>query len=161
VIGAALVGLGGWLLTGRELVLHIPKLSRGGRDGSLGSMFLFGVSYAVASLSCTIGPFLAVTSAGRLRAALPYVSQFSGALLVVAGAYVAWYGWFEIRTLSGGDGSDPIVDRAVEMSSAPSCPMSPSPHCSPSSWSSPRWQWRSGGVGTESPDASQCEGRRW
>ena len=26
------------------------------------SMFLFGVSYAVASLSCTIGPFLAVTS---------------------------------------------------------------------------------------------------
>jgi cytochrome c-type biogenesis protein len=117
VIGIVLVGLGGWLLTGRELVLHIPKLSRGGRDGSLGSMFLFGVSYAVASLSCTIGPFLAVTSAGRLRAALPYVSRFSGSLLVVADAYVAWYGWFEIRTLSGGDGSDPIVDRAVELQS--------------------------------------------
>ncbi|MGK2958543.1 MAG: cytochrome c biogenesis CcdA family protein [Acidimicrobiales bacterium] len=157
VIGIALVGLGGWLLAGRELVLHIPKLNRGGRDGSLLSMFLFGVSYAVASLSCTIGPFLAVTSstfssrdvasgigvfvayalgmgavvtaltvsvalaraglAGRLRAALPYVSRFSGVLLVVAGAYVAWYGWFEVRTLSGGDGSDPIVDRAVELQS--------------------------------------------
>jgi cytochrome c biogenesis protein CcdA len=157
VIGIALVGLGGWLLAGRELVLHIPKLNRGGRDGSLVSMFLFGVSYAIASLSCTIGPFLAVTSstfgsssvasgigvfvayalgmgavvtaltvgvalaraglAGRLRAALPHVSRFSGALLVVAGAYVAWYGWFEVRTLSGGDGSDPIVDRAVELQS--------------------------------------------
>lgn len=157
VIGIALVGLGGWLFAGRELVLHIPKLNRGGRDGSLASMFLFGVSYAIASLSCTIGPFLAVTSstfssgnvasgigvfiayalgmgavvtaltvgvalahaglAGRLRAVLPYVSRFSGALLVAAGSYVAWYGWFEVRTLSGGDGSDPIVDRAVELQS--------------------------------------------
>lgn len=157
VIGIALVGLGGWLLAGRELVLHIPKLNRGGRDGGLASMFLFGVSYAIASLSCTIGPFLAVTSstfssgdvasgigvfvayalgmgavvtaltvgvalaraglAGWLRAALPHVSRFSGALLVVAGAYVAWYGWFEVRTLSGGDGSDPVVDRAVELQS--------------------------------------------
>lgn len=157
VIGIALVGLGGWLLGGRVLVLHIPKLNRGGRDGSVASMFLFGVSYAVASLSCTIGPFLAVTSstfgsgdvasgigvfvayglgmgavitaltvgvalaraglAGRLRAALPYVSRFSGVLMVVAGAYVAWYGWFEVRTLSGGDGSDPVVDRAVELQS--------------------------------------------
>lgn len=148
-------GLGVVLLSGRELLLHIPKLNRGGRDGSLPSMFLFGVSYAIASLSCTIGPFLAVTSstfssgdvasgiavfvayglgmgvvvtaltvgvalaraglAGRLRAALPYVSRFSGALLVVAGAYVAWYGWFEVRTLRGGDGSDPIVDRATRL----------------------------------------------
>ena len=32
------------------------------QDGTLPSMFLFGVSYAVASLSCTIGPFLAVTT---------------------------------------------------------------------------------------------------
>ncbi|MCU0271212.1 MAG: cytochrome c biogenesis CcdA family protein [Acidimicrobiales bacterium] len=153
VIGVALVGLGVWMLAGRQLVLRVPKLDRGGRDGGLVSMFLFGVSYAVASLSCTIGPFLAVTSstfrsgsvasgvgvfvayalgmgavvtaltvgvalaraglAGRLRAALPYVSRFSGGLLVLAGGYVAWYGWFEVRTLSGGDGSDPVVDRAV------------------------------------------------
>jgi len=155
VIGVALVGLGVALLAGRQLTVHLPKLERGGRDGSLASMFLFGVSYAVASLSCTIGPFLAVTSstfgsgdvvsgigvfvvyalgmgvvvtaltvgvalaraglAGRLRSALPYVSRFSGALLVVAGAYVTWYGWFEVRTLSGGDGRDPIVDRALDV----------------------------------------------
>lgn len=153
VIGVALVGLGGWLLAGRELVLHVPKLDRGGRDGGLASMFLFGVSYAIASLSCTIGPFLAVTSstfgsadvlsgiavfvayalgmgavvgaltvgaalardglARSLRSALPHVARASGVLLVVAGAYVAWYGWFEVRTLAGGDGSDPVVDRAL------------------------------------------------
>jgi len=46
VIGVGVVALGGWLLAGRELVLHIPKLNRGGSDGSLASMFLFGVSYA-------------------------------------------------------------------------------------------------------------------
>ncbi|MCD9624256.1 cytochrome c biogenesis CcdA family protein [Rhabdothermincola salaria] len=155
VIGVALVGLGVAMLAGREITLKIPKLGKGGRDGSLPSMFLFGVSYAVASLSCTIGPFLAVTSstfsstnvasgvtvfvvyalgmgvvvtaltvaaalaraglATRLRRALPYVSRFSGVLLLLAGAYVAWYGWFEVRVLSGGDGRDPIVDRATEL----------------------------------------------
>ena len=153
VIGIALIGLGVSLARGRELNAHIPKLNKGGRDGTLLSMFLYGVSYAIASLSCTIGPFLAVTSTtfrsanlisgvgvfvayalgmgivvtaltvavalakaglvGRLRQAMPYVSKGSGYLLVLAGAYVAWYGWFEIRTLNGGDGSDPIVDRAL------------------------------------------------
>lgn len=153
VIGLALVGLGVSLARGRELSAHLPKLGKGGRDGTLPSMFLYGVSYAIASLSCTIGPFLAVTSTtfrsesffagvgvfvayalgmgvvvtaltvavalakagliGRLRQVMPYVSKASGYLLVVAGAYVAWYGWFEIRTLNGGGGSDPIVDRAL------------------------------------------------
>jgi cytochrome c biogenesis protein CcdA len=157
LIGVGLVGLGVWLLTGRELLLRVPKLNRGGRDGGLVSMFLFGVSYAIASLSCTIGPFLAVTSstfgsadvvsgvavfvvyalgmgvvvtaltvgvalaraglATRLRSALPHVSRFSGGLLVAAGAYVAWYGWFEVRVLAGGDAGDPVVERAVELQS--------------------------------------------
>jgi cytochrome c-type biogenesis protein len=155
VIGLALVALGAVLLLGRQMVLRVPKLDRGGRDGSLGSMFLFGVSYAIASLSCTIGPFLAVTSstfasgslasglmvfvvyalgmgvvvtaltvsvalaraglARRLRAALPYVSRLAGGLLVVAGAYVAWYGWFEVRILGGANARDPIVDRATSL----------------------------------------------
>jgi cytochrome c biogenesis protein CcdA len=155
VIGIGLVGLGISLARGRELNAHIPKLNKGGRDGTLVSMFLYGVSYAIASLSCTIGPFLAVTSTtfrsanlvsgvavfvayalgmgivvtaltvsvalakasmvGRLRQAMPYVSRGSGYLLIVAGAYVAWYGWFEIRVLNGGDGSDPVVDRALDI----------------------------------------------
>lgn len=157
VIGIALVVMGIALVSGRELSLRTPKLGKGGTDGGLRSMFLFGVSYAVASLSCTIGPFLAVTSttlrsqntasgiamfvvyalgmglvvtgltvgvalakAGlvtRLRSAMPYVNRASGALLLVAGAYVAWYGWFEVRTLNGGDGRDPIIDQAITFQS--------------------------------------------
>ncbi len=154
VIGLGLVGLGISLLAGRELVLRLPKLNRGGRDGTLPSMFLFGVSYAVASLSCTIGPFLAVTTstfrsdswlAGlgvfaayavgmgivvtiltvavalartglvrRFRSLVPRMNRFAGALLVVAGAYVAYYGWYEVRVLDGATG-DPVVDRAVDL----------------------------------------------
>ncbi|MDI5976771.1 cytochrome c biogenesis CcdA family protein [Amycolatopsis magusensis] len=63
VIGAALLGLGLWMLTGRELTLLLPKLGRGAPTARLGSMFGYGLAYAIASLSCTIGPFLAVTSA--------------------------------------------------------------------------------------------------
>jgi cytochrome c biogenesis protein CcdA len=155
LIGVGLVVTGGLLVADREVALRLPKLGKGGRDGGLGSMFLFGVSYAVASLSCTIGPFLAITSTtlrseslvsavavfvvyalgmglvvtvltvavalakvglvGRLRRATPYVSRASGVLLLVAGAYVAWYGWFEVRTLGGGDGQDPGVRGALRV----------------------------------------------
>jgi cytochrome c-type biogenesis protein len=59
VIGSGVVLLGLVLLTGRELSARLPKLNRGGRTGSLPSMFLFGVSYAIASLTCTIGIFIA------------------------------------------------------------------------------------------------------
>jgi cytochrome c biogenesis protein CcdA len=64
VIGFGLVGLGVALLLGRQLMISIPKLQKGGQDGTLPSMFLFGVSYAVASLSCTIGPFRAAEPRG-------------------------------------------------------------------------------------------------
>ena len=67
LIGIALVALGIWLLSGRELTVLIPnpmaRSSRWAPSARLGSMFGYGVSYAIASLSCTIGPFLAVTGA--------------------------------------------------------------------------------------------------
>ncbi len=51
----------------------------------------------------------------RMRRAGPVISRFSGGLLVLAGAYVTWYGWFEIRVLSGQAASDPIVSAAVQV----------------------------------------------
>ena len=66
VIGISLVALGIWLLLGRDLALLTPRALAAGRrapTARLGSMFGYGVGYAVASLSCTIGPFLAVTGA--------------------------------------------------------------------------------------------------
>jgi cytochrome c biogenesis protein CcdA len=61
VIGVAMAALGGWMLAGKEISL--PKPSKGAPTKRLASMFGYGLAYAIVSLSCTIGPFLAVTSA--------------------------------------------------------------------------------------------------
>ncbi len=55
---------------------------------------------------------------GSMRRAGAMISRGSGALLVVAGAYVVWYGWFEIRVLSGSTTSDPVISAAVSVQSA-------------------------------------------
>jgi cytochrome c biogenesis protein CcdA len=153
-VGLLLVGIGGWLLAGRSLPGPGVAVSRGPvARRSLASMTLFGVAYAVASLSCTIAPFLAIvvssfragsTPAGvalfvaygigmglivavaaiavalardgllrRARRSAPLLSRLGGGLLVAAGAYVAWYGWYEIRLLRGDVGADPVVDAAA------------------------------------------------
>lgn len=68
IIGLGLVGLGLAMLRGFDLLVKIPKLDKGTGSRSMGSMFVFGVSYAIASLSCTIGLFLSVvgtSSSGR------------------------------------------------------------------------------------------------
>ena len=62
-IGVAMALLGVWMLTGRAINVRLPKMSRGTGSRGLASMFMFGVSYAVASLSCTIGLFVAAVAA--------------------------------------------------------------------------------------------------
>jgi hypothetical protein len=47
---------------------------------------------------------------GRLRRWGPVFTRAGGALLATAGAYVAYYGWYEIRALRGDAAGDPVVD---------------------------------------------------
>ncbi|BBZ04384.1 cytochrome C biogenesis protein CcdA [Mycolicibacterium chitae] len=86
VIGALLLVLGVWLLSGRELRFGLPaglaERTQRAPTVRLLSMFGYGLGFAVASLSCTIGPFLAVTAAGA-RAS-------SGASSSAALSSVAW-----------------------------------------------------------------------
>ncbi len=96
VIGIVLVALGIWLLLGRELTLLTPRHPDGrwAPTARLGSMYGYGVSYAVASLSCTIGPFLAVTAAGLRRGSVVgsasiYLAYVGGLTLVVGVLAVA------------------------------------------------------------------------
>jgi cytochrome c biogenesis protein CcdA len=150
VIGVVLVGLGGWLVAGRQIPGLGPKLRHGPAvTRSALSMVLFGASYAVVSLGCTIGPFLAVVvtsftagdlaagvglflayAAGmglvvgtvalavglaraavvnRIRRAAPVIVRVAGGLLILAGAYVAYYGWYEVRIFRGATTADPVV----------------------------------------------------
>lgn len=61
-VGVLLIPLGISMLLGRELVLRLPKMNKGTGSRNLGSVFMFGVSYAVVSLSCTVGIFISGVS---------------------------------------------------------------------------------------------------
>jgi cytochrome c biogenesis protein CcdA len=96
VIGVVLVALGVWLLSGRELSLALPRPGSAATmpTSSLGSMFGYGVGYAIASLSCTVGPFLAVTGAGVggtsvLARVWVYLAYGAGFALIVGALAVA------------------------------------------------------------------------
>ncbi|WP_028478759.1 cytochrome c biogenesis CcdA family protein [Nocardia sp. CNY236] len=87
-IGLALLALGGWLLAGREITVLLPKPGRGAPTARLTSMFGYGVAYALASLSCTVGPFLSVTSStfrsgSVLDGVLAYLSYGAGMAVLV------------------------------------------------------------------------------
>jgi cytochrome c biogenesis protein CcdA len=92
VIGAGLAAIGVAMLFGRRISLALPRLDRGGDSRRFGSMVLFGVSYAVASLSCTLPVFLAVVAGttertnplSGLLAFLAYGLGMSLVLLVVS-----------------------------------------------------------------------------
>jgi cytochrome c biogenesis protein CcdA len=153
VIGLGVAALGVAFLAGKELKLHLPRLDRGGQSGSVAQMALYGVSYAVVSLGCTLPAFSALVTStinteswlsgiavflsfaagftllltaltvgvamarqGLLRTvrrALPHVLRISGGLLVVAGLYVAYYGWYELQRLGE---EDAAVDRVTAWS---------------------------------------------
>lgn len=90
LIGVVLVAVGVWLLSGRRLAVlnPVPRSPRWAPTARIGSMFGYGVGYAIASLSCTVGPFLAVTAVsfrgGRvLDGLLTYMAYAAGFSLLV------------------------------------------------------------------------------
>lgn len=58
IVGIILVILGIAMLFGLKLSFMTPKLTAGGKDRRIVSMYLYGVSYAVASLGCTLPLFI-------------------------------------------------------------------------------------------------------
>ena len=81
VIGGALVLLGLAMLRGFQPLLKLPKLEKGTGSRSSVSMFLFGISYAIASLSCTIGLFLSVVGTSSTGAgSLAFTERLGGFL---------------------------------------------------------------------------------
>ena len=61
-IGVALLVLGAAMLVGYKLPFMTPRLDAGGSGGpkqTVSAMFVYGIAYAVASIGCTIGLFIA------------------------------------------------------------------------------------------------------
>ncbi len=149
-LGILLGVLGLAMLAGFQLKLSLPRFQRGGDSRGLTSIFLFGVSYAVVSLSCTIPLFigtvvsafssrnigealiiflaygaglgtvimvltLAIALARNeivtgMRRLLPHINRVSGGFLVIVGAFLALYGWWEVLVLRNEQPTNPIVD---------------------------------------------------
>ncbi|WP_242624641.1 cytochrome c biogenesis CcdA family protein [Krasilnikovia cinnamomea] len=155
VLGTLLAAIGGWLVAGRSLPALGARLRAPRLTGSLTSTALFGAGYALASLGCAAGPFLAIVAASlragtigaglalfaayalgmaivvgvvavavalartsavtRLRRAAAVVPRLGGAVLLICGAYVAYYGWYELRLARDlrVSGHDPLVAAAT------------------------------------------------
>jgi cytochrome c-type biogenesis protein len=76
VIGLTFVALGVAMLAGYRPRFATPHVDAGGRTRSIGSMFVYGVAYAVASLGCTMPIFLpTVFGAGRREGVATGVSS--------------------------------------------------------------------------------------
>jgi cytochrome c-type biogenesis protein len=88
VIGIAMAGLGVAMLGGYRLKVALPQVQRSVRDRRFRSMVLFGVSYAVASLSCTLPIFLTYVAGTARRSnyasgLLAFVAYGAGMTLVL------------------------------------------------------------------------------
>jgi cytochrome c-type biogenesis protein len=66
-IGVALVLLGAAMLFGFELPFVTPRIDTGHKDRTIRSMFVYGIAYAVASIGCTIGLFIATVFSTTAR----------------------------------------------------------------------------------------------
>ena len=155
LLGTVLALSGLWLALGRELPVARWRPAGPVVARTVPAMVGFGASYAAASLTCSIGPFLAlvvvafrtgsvvagaahylayavgmgllvgvaaigVALARRglirgLRSSGRWVPRVTGLLLLVVGAYVAWYGAWELRVLAGGDAGDPVIEAAARI----------------------------------------------
>ena len=150
--GVLLAGLGVALLAGAYVQIPMPTV-RGHSGRGVAATVMYGVTYAVASLTCTVAPFLAIVvtslrsdalgdglalfvayavgmgavvgvaavavalassaTVGRMRSTGRYLPRVAGALVLLVGLYVAYYGVWEIRVLDGADPADPVVDAAL------------------------------------------------
>lgn len=62
IVGGLVAALGIAMLFGYELTVGLPKAKRANKGRGFASVFTFGVSYAIASLSCTLPVFLSVVA---------------------------------------------------------------------------------------------------
>ncbi len=142
-VGVVLVGMGMAMLRGFAPKINALKIAKSKSGSGLAAMYVYGLSYAVVSLSCGFAGFATtVVAASRtksfvssmlvylsyslgmalvlitltiavafaqqamvrgMRKILPYVDRISGALLILGGLYISYYGYFEYRTIVRGD----------------------------------------------------------
>jgi len=91
IIGIGMFGLGVWLMvTGRSLGLQVASRVTITPRRNLGNVFVFGIVYAVSSLSCTLPVFLVVLGSALASSSwLDILSQFVSYALGMGLVFVA------------------------------------------------------------------------
>ena len=94
MIGVALVVLGVAMLFGYKPPFMTPTLNTGEKDKTIWSMFVYGIAYAVASIGCTIGLFIATvfsttSNDGLVKGVGNVVAYGGGMALLVSGLTIA------------------------------------------------------------------------
>lgn len=153
-IGIGIVGLGIWLVLGRKIGSGTGFIKGWSPGESWISQVGYGVTFAIVSLSCTLGPFLAVTGTSIrtndylamvgiflafalgmgaavsviavstaligsqvsvwMRSKSELISRITGILVVLAGIYVTWFGWYEWQVNSGNQVNDPVIGAVMQ-----------------------------------------------
>jgi cytochrome c biogenesis protein CcdA len=92
------------------------------RAGSLAEGLALFLAYALGMGAVVALVAVAVALAGArasvvtsLRRTAPYISRAGGIVVLLAGAYVAYYGWYEIRVLNGNVSDDPVIGAAGQV----------------------------------------------
>jgi cytochrome c biogenesis protein CcdA len=94
IVGIGLFGLGIALLRGYYLNIRLPQVKGVRREQKYGAIFMFGVSYAMASLSCTLPIFLALvagtfTQSSFIGGMAAFLAYGAGMSLVLLGITLA------------------------------------------------------------------------
>jgi cytochrome c-type biogenesis protein len=89
-------------------------------SATAGVLALLGYAAGMGAVLVVLSLLTALFGAGamrRTRGVAPHLKRISGALLVLAGAYVTWYGWVEYRVFQGDLVSGGPVDWVTGLSS--------------------------------------------
>lgn len=78
IVGVLIVLAGVAVLLGHKVALPVLITRHRTSGRNVLSMVGFGITYAVSSLSCTVGPFLAIVAVGRRRSAISGIVTYGG-----------------------------------------------------------------------------------
>jgi cytochrome c-type biogenesis protein len=96
---------------GPFLVIVVAQFRAGSALAGIGLFLAYAAGMGLVVGTTAVALALANASlVRRLRRLAPLVARAGGLLMMLAGGYVAYYGWYETRLLRGGRPGDPVVD---------------------------------------------------
>src|SRR5213075_2224878 len=99
---------------GPFLAIVVSAMHAGSVLAGIGLFLAYALGMGLLVGTAAVAVALARTALiGRLRRLAPAVSRTGGAVMILAGAYVAYYGWYEVRLIGGGEVDDPVVAAAT------------------------------------------------